>query len=243
MLIDWDAYLIFKTAGILTFIFAGSFFAHRKLRISFLKSLFITTCAVGLGFVFSRFWYIVQHAFGSESYDPATFREAWDDAGSVLYGWIFGGAVAVVLLTQGLKIHTIKFLDTVLPWMLVAQMLNRFGCFAGQCCWGKRTHFFISVWNFHEKALVHPAQLYEAAFDAALFILIGSRARKTGQATYWYFFGYSFGRFFLEFLRGDNHPALLFLTVPQWAALFIMAGIYFLWKTPELKKSLADDRL
>ena len=233
---NWDAYLIFKTAGILTFIFAGAFFANRRYQFSFLRSIFITTWAVGLGFVFSRVWFIAQHALGSEPYDPATFKEAWEDAGSVLYGWIFGGTVAVIFLTQVFKMRTIKFLDAVSPWMLMAQMFNRFGCFAGQCCWGRPTHFFISVWNKHEKAMVHPVQLYEAAFDATLFWLLMTRCKKTGEATFLYFFGYSFGRFFLEFLRGDNKPAFLFLTVPQWTAAGVMIGIYFLWKSPDLQK-------
>ena len=235
---NWDPYLIFKTAGILTFVFAGAFFGHERCKVSFLRSLFITICAVGVGFVFSRVWFIAQHAFGSEPYDPATFKEAWEDAGSVLYGWIFGGTMAVILLTQAFKIHTLKFFDAISPWMLFAQMLNRFGCFAGQCCWGRPTHFFISVWNRHEKAMVHPVQLYEAAFDALLFWLLMTRSKKTGEATFLYFFGYSFGRFFLEFLRRDNKPAFFFLTVPQSTAIFVMITMHLLWRSSLTKNEI-----
>jgi phosphatidylglycerol---prolipoprotein diacylglyceryl transferase len=230
-----DAYLFFKIAGILAFVLGGTHSA-KKAGIPPKKAFFVLFWAVLAGFSASRLWYIVQHTFGSELYAPADPLEAWNDAGSILYGWILGGAAAIVFLTRKWAIPTVAFFDRILPWMLVAQILNRFGCFAGECCWGAPTAFFLSVWNSHEGALVHPVQLYEAAFDAALLWLMCTHAKRPGEATYLYFMGYSMGRFFLEFLRGDNGPALLFFTVPQVTALAVMAYMHYVWKRPSSAK-------
>lgn len=230
----WDAYLLLKTAGIVVFVFIGSFYASKN-GFSLAKSLVITACAVMLGFIFSRGWFILQHAFGSEPYAPETFTEAWNDAGSVLYGWVSGGTLAIWLLCKAWKLKPVQFLDYVLPWLLFAQALNRFGCFAGECCWGSETTFFVHVWNSWVRAEVHPVQIYEAVFDISLFILCFKKARRPGSRTFLYFFGYPAGRFFFEFLRGDNQSALLFLTVPQVASLVILTWTWLLYKSKSFR--------
>ena len=235
----WDAYLAFKTAGILTFVFAGAFYAHKKQNLPLMKCLVVTALVAAAGFAASRFWFIAQYALGSEPYDPKDLLEAWNEAGSVLYGWIIGGTAALILLTNLFKINTVRFLDRVVPWMLLAQMLNRFGCFAGECCWGRPTDLFLRVWNSHEKAMVHPVQLYEAAFDGLLFYFVLRRQKRAGEASFLYYTGYAAGRFLLEFLRGDNHAAFLGLTVPQITSVFVLLAVFLLWKTPEVKNQLS----
>ena len=235
----WDAYLILKIAGILTFVFAGTLYSHKKQGIPLTKCLIITVLASAAAFAASRLWFITQYALGSEPYTPKDLLEAWNDAGSVLYGWIIGGTAMIVLLTDLYKINTVRFLDRVVPWMLIAQMFNRFGCFIGQCCWGKPTDFFLRVWNSHEKAMVHPVQLYEAALDGLLFYFVLRRQKRAGEASFLYYTGYAAGRFFLEFLRGDNHAVFLGLTVPQLTSVFVLIAVPLLWKTPEVKKQLS----
>ena len=230
----WDTYLILKTAGIAVFVFAGSYAASRK-GFSLAKSLVITASATMLGFLFSRFWFILQHALGREPYDPATLSEAWNDAGSVLYGWVTGGVLAIWFLCKVWRYKPVKFLDCVLPWLLLAQALNRFGCFAGECCWGRETTFFIHVWNSLVRAEVHPVQLYEASFDIVLFILSFRLFHKPGDRTFFYFFSYPTGRFFFEFLRGDNQPALLFFTVPQVASIIILYWTWMLYQSKSFR--------
>ena len=217
-----DAYLIFKMAGLAVFILAGSFFAFKK-GFNLTKSLIITACAASLGFIVSRFWFIIQHAFGSDPYSPANFAEAWDDAGSVLYGWIIGGSIAIILLTKAYKMPTIKFFDHIFPWVLMGQILNRLGCFAGECCWGKPSNVFWAVYNHYERARLHPVQLYEVGWDFLLLLLLWlQRNKQEGRVSFLYIIGYPLGRFFLEFFRGDNQPAVLGLTVPQIASVIII---------------------
>ena len=105
---DWDPYLLAKTLGIAVFIFAGGVSASRHLSLSLANTFTIKLLTVLSGFVVSRLWFILQHAFGREAYGVRTILEAWNDAGSVLYGWILGGFLAIVVLTKWLKIPTVR---------------------------------------------------------------------------------------------------------------------------------------
>ena len=236
--IDWDLYLVFKIAGIAVFVFAGGLAASRNLGISRSKVYLINSTAVFAGFVTSKFWYILQHYFGREPYEVTDFFDAWDDAGSVLYGWILGGTLALILLTRFFKIRAIRYLDCVLPWLLVAQFLNRMGCFDAGCCYGKVTTCPLAVHSDIAGANVYPVQLYEATYDLLLFWYICKRPKQLGLPTFLYFTGYPAARFFFEFLRGDNQPAFLFLTVPQVASLVILAAVFYLWQLPRFQQTL-----
>jgi phosphatidylglycerol:prolipoprotein diacylglycerol transferase len=82
---------------------------------------------------------------------------------------------------------------------------------------------------------LHPTQLYEALFGLALFgflIVYRKRQRREGELIALLFLGYSFGRFFFEFLRGDDRWIAFGMSVPQYlsilgvgiTATFLLAG-------------------
>ena len=236
---DWDAYLTLKTMGIAVFVFGGGYTAAKHLGLSRSKAYLINLAAVITGGVFSRVWYIVQHYFGREPYDlpyPPSFFGAWAHSGAVLYGWVIGGALTIILLSRCLKIPTVRYLDCLAPWLLVAQALNRLGCFDAGCCYGKSiSRGFILLQRPNLQAVLtelgrHPVQLYEALFDLLLLYVIKMAAKRQGQTTIFYFTGYAAGRFFLEFLRGDNQPTLLFMTVPQVTSVLILSAVLLLRK-------------
>jgi prolipoprotein diacylglyceryltransferase len=212
----WDLYLILKTGGIAVFVFAGGISVAKALNISRERAYFINASAVIVGFIINRFWYIIQHIFGKEEYAFRSITQfgeawaAWDDAGSVLYGWILGGTFTMMILCRVFKLSPRAYLDKVLPWLLIAQVLNRLGCADAGCCYGKGSI---------------PVQLLEAFFDLALFIFIRMRCKRPGSQTVAYFIGYPAARFFLEFMRGDNQPALWFMTVPQVTSVLILVVI------------------
>ena len=213
---DWDFYLTVKVGGIVVFIFAGGIAAARALKLTRSKAFFINTCAVLAGYFVSTSWYILQHLYGREPYDFINFLSAWNGAGAVLYGWIIGGVLTLVLLTHLFKLPTVRYLDAVLPWMLVAQFLNRLGCYDAGCCFGKPMGSGETI----------PVQLIEAVFDLCLFLFILLRKSRKGENTFLYFTGYAAARFFFEFLRGDNTPALWFMTVPQVTSVLILAIVF-----------------
>lgn len=202
----WDFYLTTKSLGALVFILAGGISASRALPVSRSRAFLINSSAVAAGYLGSVLWYTIQNG------------EGWDGAGSVLYGWIFGGTAAIFFLTKLFKLPFIRYADAVAPWMLVAQFLNRLGCFDAGCCYGKPL----------SGDTLYPVQLYEGFYDLALLAFIKLKARRPGQATLYYFAGYAAARFFLEFLRGDNLPALWFMTVPQVTSVCVLTLVFFL---------------
>lgn len=221
---NWDFYLATKTIGVLVFIFAGGFAASRSFKIGLSRAVLINSAAVFIAFCSSRLWYIVQNDLGAMA-QGQSFLETWDLAGSVLYGWILGGAAALYFLTRQFKLPFVRYIDAVAPWMLITQFLNRLGCADAGCCFGKRM----------ADGTPFPIQLMEGFYDLVLFGLILGFARKPGRSMFTYFVGYATGRFFFEFLRGDNGPALWFMTVPQVTSVAILA-LAFAFKDKILSK-------
>lgn len=81
---------------------------------------------------------------------------------------------------------------------------------------------------------VHPVQLYEAAFNFSLFLLIrhAYRHRKTdGTIIALYLLTYPVGRFCLEFLRGDDRGVFMGVSVGQAASvmLFTIGWVMLAW--------------
>ena len=223
-----DSYLILKIMGVVAFMIIGTR-SLLRLGISLSKALIICTVGVIAAFTTSRAWYIVQHIFGREPYFSNNWATLWDEAGSVLYGWILGGFLALFALCRLMKLNFLKVSDSLSIGMLAAQVLNRLGCHAAGCCYGKPLNSFWSVYNPSIGQRLHPVQLYEAAFDIALITVIQTQKKNfDGKKTLIYFIGYSAGRFVLEFFRGDNLPTIFGLTVPQLTSLAILLAVFFI---------------
>ncbi len=226
-----DAYLAYKLAGVLVFAWLGILaLKEQPPQYSKFRAFSIVLLAIAAGYFGSKFWYIFQHIWGSEPYDTSDRVAMFDAAGSVLYGWIFGGAAAVFLFSKIENSSPLKNFDALAPGLLIAQALNRFGCFAGQCCWGRPSSVEWAIWNENARALVHPVQLYEAAVDIVLLILVYAQPNeRPGRRTFVYFTGYAVARFILERFRGDNQPAWQGLTVPQIASLAVLATVFLVF--------------
>ncbi|MCK5849831.1 MAG: prolipoprotein diacylglyceryl transferase [Kiritimatiellae bacterium] len=81
---------------------------------------------------------------------------------------------------------------------------------------------------------VHPVQLYESAFNLAIYFFLfwAYRRRKTdGGILALYLLTYPVGRFFIEFMRGDERIPYMGLSVAQALsiALFIIGVMILLW--------------
>lgn len=115
--------------------------------------------------------------------------------------------------------------------------VGRVGCFFNGCCHGAPTDgpwgvTFTSQLADMDPALLgvalHPTQLYEAAGELLLAVLIiravlpAVRARRLRQGTGFFLYtgGYSLLRFAVEFLRGDDRGSLIpGLSPSQWVSL------------------------
>ena len=117
---------------------------------------------------------------------------------------------------------------------------GRIGCFFAGCCYGKETDFFLGIYYSEAGTVVHPTQLYEAAFLLTAFIVFFFFIKKYHTESY--LISYGIFRILIELLRGDDRGAspFGFLTPSQFMSLVMITGgilIFFLRKRV-LKKEL-----
>lgn len=93
-------------------------------------------------------------------------------------------------------------LDRLVPAALLALAIGRVGCFLGGCCWGRATTLPWGV-VFPELGppARHPLQLYSAALDATLVILLGRVGGPPGAVARAGFIGFGLVRAGLDVLR------------------------------------------
>jgi len=123
-------------------------------------------------------------------------------------------------------------LDALVPAGLIGLAVGRLGCFLGGCCYGRPTSLPWGV-VFPELGPPprHPLQLYSAAGDGALLLVLPWRGARPGVLARRACVGFGLLRAGLELLRDAGTTDLLpggWLTLPQAAALVLAAGAAFL---------------
>ncbi len=160
--------------------------------------------------------------------------------GLVFYGGAGFSVAASFLFLMIRRVPFFRVADTVIPYATLAHSLGRIGCFLNGCCWGKPTRMFLGVTFPQVSQAVHPTQLYEAIslFLLFLFLVFIKRRKKfNGQVFLSWLVSYSVIRFFIEFLRGDNKPVLIGLTLSQViSAIIFIIGIFSLYKCKEYER-------
>lgn len=159
--------------------------------------------------------------------------------GGVFYGGLFGGLIAGGISIRVQRLKPTVYCDCAAFAIPLFHGFGRIGCFLSGCCYGKESAYGITFTN----SLVEsangvariPVQLYEAAFEFALFagiFVIFSKGILAGKLLPLYLLAYPVGRFLLEFLRGDEYRGFLFgLSTSQIISivLFIGAAVWFIF--------------
>ncbi len=136
-------------------------------------------------------------------------------AGLVFFGGLMGGILAITLLLQRKKIGWLSTADTLVPYLILGYAIGRMGCFLTGCCHGvpSQLPWAIAFPNGAEPTTipVHPTQLYEIIMGLAIFgflYWLRPRAGFTGQVFSLYLILAGTARFFIEFIRTNEHYAL-----------------------------------
>jgi phosphatidylglycerol:prolipoprotein diacylglycerol transferase len=172
--------------------------------------------------------------------------------GLVYYGGFVGGTLGLAAFARRRGVSLTSLMDLVVTAIPLAHALGRVGCFLNGCCHGRLSDVAWAVrypaesipwWQQVEEFLVsrgtgralpvHPTQLYEAAFNLALYgilVVLYRRRRFRGQVACWYLLTYPVERFCVEFLRGDARVRLGGLTSAQWVSMGLFILGYVLLK-------------
>jgi phosphatidylglycerol---prolipoprotein diacylglyceryl transferase len=197
----------------------------------------------------SRLWFVLAEA-GELRSRPATAIAVWE-GGHVWYGALLGGLLALgwhARRTADLS----ALADLYLPAASLAHGCGRLGCFAAGCCWGRPTS---SAWavTFPVDSLcalagtpLHPTQLYEAAGEGAISLLLVAlwrRRRFAGEVGLAYLALYALLRLAVEPLRGDGSRVLLFagaFSVAQCVSLLLLIAVAVVWSARRWHYRLLD---
>lgn len=196
---------------------------------------------IPIGVIGARLYYVIMeidefHSLG----DAFNIR----NGGLAIYGGIIAGAITVFCVCKYKKIYFPAFADCVVPGLIMAQAIGRWGNFMNGEAYGYETDIFIRMgldfgWGMK---YYHPTFLYESLWNLIGFIAVNifyKHKKYDGQIFLMIFGWYGLGRMMIEGLRTDS----LYLwgtgiRVSQALALLLFvacagAQIYFAIKRPE----------
>jgi phosphatidylglycerol:prolipoprotein diacylglycerol transferase len=189
------------------------------------------------GVVGSRLWYVL---FYNPSYyfaHPLEILMTWQ-GGLAIQGGLFLGAAYAFWFLKRRKISFMRLADVILPSILIAQAVGRWGNFLNQEAYGgvvsesfyKYFPAFIKNTMYIDGAYRTPTFLYESALNVLGFLLITyvlakqTKTRKRGDLVYAYLMWYGLTRFWVESLRTDSLMFMGLRTAQVVSIVFILVG-------------------
>ncbi|MGL5085904.1 MAG: prolipoprotein diacylglyceryl transferase [Clostridium sp.] len=191
--------------------------------------------AFPIAIICARLYYV---AFEWETYN--TFMDIINirGGGLAIHGGLIGGIVTAFVVTKIKKVNFLQYIDIVMPGIILAQGIGRWGNFMNQEAHGGvvSAEFISKFPQFIQNGMhingqyYHPTFLYESIWNVIvcgllIYILTKKKENQNGIVLGSYMALYSVGRFFIEGLRTDS---LMFfgLRIAQIVSLIgIVAGI------------------
>ncbi|MBD0291528.1 MAG: prolipoprotein diacylglyceryl transferase [Thermoleophilia bacterium] len=167
--------------------------------------------------------------------------EVWE-GGLGIWGGIAGGVLMGVWAARRAGVSAFALMDVVAPALLLAQAIGRWGNYWNQELFGVPTDrpwgLEIDPENrperYADSDTFHPLFLYESLWSllGVLVLLLVWRSRRVRPPGLFclYVAWYTFGRFFLEFVRTDEAHELLGLRLNNYVALALfLASLAAFW--------------
>lgn len=187
---------------------------EKEYNLSDLYDFFFNVLLVGI--IGARIWYVIFN-FNLYSSKPLEIFAIWN-GGLAIHGGLILGILYGMYYFKKREYDFLDVADTILPYVLVAQAIGRWGNFFNKEAYGGVVdHSFLKALQipdfivdnmFIDGFYHHPTFLYESVLCIVLLIAIKLiekyRPLKIGQVALMYVGGYSFIRFFIEALRTDS---------------------------------------
>ena len=235
-------YALFILLGIVVAtIFAAGRLKERGMQAGY--AVDVAIWAVPFGIIGGRLFHVFTHFndyFGPGK-DWTSMFKLWE-GGLAIYGGIIFGALGAYIACQveirplrikPVGIRFLSFADAVVPGLLAAQAIGRFGNYFNQELFGAPTDLpwgleIPSTNPFYPNGLpdgvtFHPTFLYEALWSilgiVVLLVLERFFNLRWGRMFASYLIWYGIGRFFIESIRLDPSDIFLGLRTNQWSAV------------------------
>jgi phosphatidylglycerol:prolipoprotein diacylglycerol transferase len=167
-------------------------------------------------------------------------------AGGIFFGGLVGALAVAWWFLRRNKLPALPTADLFAPGVALGHAIGRLGCFAAGCCWGLECDrpWAVTFKNPDANSMfgtplwvpLHPTQLYEAAAEGVIAIVLLRRwikPHQPGAIIGLYLLLYSSARFAVEFFRAHDAPNPLGwpLSASQWIALALAGlGLWILRK-------------
>ena len=218
--VPYSRYIVFPVTWysflIMTGIIAAVFLASREARKSNLPDdtvIDLSLWIIPFGIIGARLYYVI-FSWNHFSNNLLSILKVWE-GGLAIYGGVIAGMVVLFIFSRKRRIPLLKLCDIVVPGLVLAQSIGRWGNWFNMEAYGLTVHS--ETFCFFPFAVQIPADhyswhlatfFYESLWDFCIFIfLLLSRRRmltETGDVFFVYLFLYSAGRLFIEELRLDS---------------------------------------
>ncbi|MBW5448832.1 prolipoprotein diacylglyceryl transferase [Cohnella sp. CFH 77786] len=181
----------------------------------------------------ARLWHVCFFQWDYYSKHPSEVLLIWQ-GGIAIQGALIGGFTAVILYTRKHGLSFWEFADNMAPAIVLGQAIGRIACFLNGDAYGSPTGSGFGIvypegtmaYDVYGSQPLWPAEIWEGQWDLiafAILLILKNKKLPTGMLFLAYNILYSFGRFTLEWLRGDSPRYLFRWTAGQWTAFSVMA--------------------
>ena len=177
----------------------------------------LTFYNVIIGLIGARIYYVIFNWY-LYSHDILSIFRFWE-GGLAIHGGLIAGFITVIAYCKKNKINLFKTLDIIVPSLIIAQAIGRWGNFFNSEAHGFATtkamleshkiipNYVIEGMNI-DGIYYEPTFYYESLWCILGFIVLilirKNKKIKIGTLTAVYLMWYSLGRFFIESLRTDS---------------------------------------
>lgn len=143
--------------------------------------------------------------------NPGQVFDFWE-GGVSIFGAILGGIIAAFLYAKLRGLPFNRLADLTAPGIILAMAVGRIGCTINGDAYGTPTSLpwgltYTHQGTFAERGVAgHPAPVYEILWDLVVFAVVWrlrGRLKPAGALLLFYLALYSFGRFFISFVREE----------------------------------------
>ena len=139
-----------------------------------------------------------------------------------------------MIYTRKHRLSFWEFADLLAPAIVLGQSIGRIACFLNGDAYGSPTGLGFGIvypegtmaYDAYGSQPLWPAEIWEGQWDLIVFVLLvllRNRNWTSGVLFLTYNILYSFGRFNLEWLRGDSPRYMFHWTAGQWTSFSVMA--------------------
>ena len=210
--IRWYAFLII-TGALVAYYLSDRRFRKAGYDSDVSDDIFIG--ALSCGVVGARLWYVLFSDLKAYLADPISIFKIWE-GGLAIHGGVLAGLAFIYFYAKKHHYSCIHMTDVILPNVLLAQAIGRWGNFANFECYGPvvEESFFDGILGFIKKdmyidgAYRMPMFFFESVLNALGLILIRlyqkRKGVRRGDGTFGYLLWYGVVRFFIEAYRTDS---------------------------------------